>query len=806
MPGWRHADDVEMETGDGADEITGATLVPAAGHASRQRLLWAAAGVVLALAGSAAAVVTARVEARHAADKARQGFVTSSAGVASSLQLAIQHEEDLMASASAFVAGNPGASERQFVGWAKDVRALQRYPELLGMGHAVIVPASRLAAFAAAAVRHRVTALPGGVFRVVPPGKRAFYCLVVATVSRATSPPVPAGFDYCGPSGPPSFLAARDSGKSAYVPFRAGTTTGLAVEVPVYRNGVTPASVGARRAAFLGWVGVSVNPGVLLARALVGHPATAVTFRYRAGASDVVIHRGAVPRSGQSAAIDLHNGWTVRTFAAAPVAGVLAHSGPRTLLLGGIALSVLLGLFAFMLGTGRARALRLVTLRTGELRHQALHDALTGLPNRALITDRVEQLLARGRRHGSACAVLFMDLDGFKNVNDTLGHAVGDALLQSAATRLATSLREVDTIGRLGGDEFVILIDDKSHQAPEVVAQRLLDVMRQPFELDGAPRPIRVTASVGIAVGTQGTGGELLRDADLALYRAKANGKDVYEVFHPAMEAAARQDLETELDLRSALDENQFRLVYQPTYSLDDLSLVGVEALLRWDHPTQGTIEPNDFISLLEASGQICDVGRWVLNSACQQMARWHDQDRTMGVAVNVSGRQLDDDTIVTDIRDALTRSSLDPTKLTIEITETTLMRDIGATAARLQEIKALGVTIAIDDFGSGYSSLASLEKLPIDTIKIDRALTNELRRSPQSDALVRTLVQLGRDLGLNTLAEGVETLEQLDQLRGERIDEVQGFLLSKPLETAAIEVLILPHDLAGPDRARPSR
>jgi EAL domain-containing protein (putative c-di-GMP-specific phosphodiesterase class I) len=259
------------------------------------------------------------------------------------------------------------------------------------------------------------------------------------------------------------------------------------------------------------------------------------------------------------------------------------------------------------------------------------------------------------------------------------------------------------------------------------------------------------------------------------------------------MEVALRRDLQIELDLRSALGNDEFRLVYQPIYNLDDLSLIGVEALLRWDHPTLGVIQPNDFIPLLESSGRIREVGRWVLGMACQQMAAWHALGSTLGVSVNVSARQLDDDAIVADVRAALAISTLDPTALTIEITETALMRNLDAAARRLREIKTLNVNLAIDDFGTGYSSLASLKQLPIDTLKIDREFTDALTRSPQSDALIRTLVQLGKDLGLRTVAEGVETLDQLDHLRTEHVNDVQGFLLSKPLEAQAVQALILP-------------
>jgi diguanylate cyclase (GGDEF)-like protein len=757
-----------------------------------QRRLWSAIAVLLLATGSAGAVVAAGIQSRSDAAQARQRFGYSSQQVASTLKLAIQHEADLVVSAGGFVAGNPNASNAQFVRWAGSVRALQRYPELFGLGHVVIVPGARLAAFAARALRDPVghPAAPG-VFTVLPAGHRSFYCLLAAATLSRGLVFFPAGYDFCDTGA--SSLAGRDSGVSAYEPLQAGPLTLLSVMAPVYRGGSVPSTIAARDSEFLGWVGLALVPNVLLDQALSGSPGTAVKFSYHVGASNVAFKSGKIPSGAQSVTIDLHNGWTVRTFAAAPATGIFAPGSARELLLTGIALSLLLGALVFVLGTGRARARRLVHLKTGELLHQALHDGLTGLPNRALITDRVEQLLARSRRNTTPGAVMFVDLDEFKNVNDTLGHEAGDQLLQAVAGRLTAGLRSVDTIGRLGGDEFVVLIDGESRVGPELVAERLLELMREPFDLECSAAPIMVTSSVGIAVGERTTAGELLRDADMALYRAKANGKDCYEVFRPEMESALRRDLEFELELRSALNNDQFRIVYQPIYNLDDLSLSGVEALLRWDHPSRGVIGPDDFIPLLEASGQILEVGRWVLTMACQQMADWHARGSTLGISVNVSGRQLDDDVVVTDVRNALELSGLDPTTLTIEITETSLMSNVDATARRLHEIKALAVNLAIDDFGTGYSSLASLQRFPVDTIKIDRAFTDALRRSPQSDALIRILVQLGKDLGINTLAEGVETIDQLDHLRAEDVNDVQGFLLSKPLDANAIEAMMLP-------------
>jgi len=304
--------------------------------------------------------------------------------------------------------------------------------------------------------------------------------------------------------------------------------------------------------------------------------------------------------------------------------------------------------------------------------------------------------------------------------------------------------------------------------------------------------PLTVNTSIGLACGDRATPGDLLRDADVALYQAKAAGKNCFEVFHAEMQSEIIRRVELEFDLRSALASDQFHLVYQPIYNLEDLTLVGVEALLRWHHPVLGVIQPDDFIPILEQTGQIQAVGRWVLSHACEQMAAWHASGDTLDISVNVSGRQLDHDGVIDDIRAALAVSGLDPNTLIVEVTETALMRNTEDTARRLHAIKELGVRIAVDDFGTGYSSLAYLQSFPVDCLKIDRTFTSAISTSPESKALIGTLVQLGRDLGLQTLAEGVETTGQIDHMRGEHVTQAQGFLLSRPLDAHTLETQLL--------------
>jgi len=722
--------------------------------------------------------------------------MSSSAEIASTLQLAILHEQDLVVSASSFIAANPRASSTQFSQWAASVNALVRYPELIGLGHSVIVTAAQLPAFAARAVSHPTELLaPNGTFQVVPAGRRSYYCFVVASVTRTTSASFTSGEDLCPPGTERTeLMSARDSGEGANLPLEVANIVFLSVVWPVYRGGVTPTTVASRRSLFLGWVGMALLPQVVLDRALQGHPDTAVILHYNGDSSNVTFRGGKATSGAEATTIDLHNGWTVTTFGEVASGGLVDNTAALALLMAGIAFSLLLGTLMFLLGTGRARALRVVSERTDELRHQALHDGLTGLPNRALIMDRIDQLLARGRRNGTIGAALYIDLDEFKNVNDTLGHQIGDRLLVAVAARLQGTLRDVDTVGRMGGDEFVVLIDGALLSAdPELVADRLLEVMRQPFEIEGATAlPLMVNASIGVAIGDRSSAGDLLRDADVALYQAKAAGKNCYAIFNSAMQTGIQERIDLEFDLRSAVKGEQFRLVYQPIYSLDDLTLVGVEALLRWEHPVRGLIQPDEFIHILEQTGQIKEVGRWVLREACAQMATWHAHGDTLAVSVNVSGRQLDDDAVVADISDALLASGLDATSLIIEITETALMRHADATAQRLQAVKDLGVRVAVDDFGTGYSSLSYLQRFPVDCLKIDRSFTSAISSSPESKALVSTLVQLGKDLGLKTLAEGVETPGQMDHLRSVRVDEAQGFLLARPLEPEVLEAKIL--------------
>jgi diguanylate cyclase (GGDEF)-like protein len=428
-----------------------------------------------------------------------------------------------------------------------------------------------------------------------------------------------------------------------------------------------------------------------------------------------------------------------------------------------------------------------------ELAFLATHDPLTGLPNRTLIRDRIEQMLARSRRGRTPVAAIFIDLDNFKLINDTLGHGAGDELLRSVAARLGAVLRETDALGRLGGDEFVVIAEDMSLAAgPELIAERLFEALAEPFTLGPNESRVEISASIGLACSDGDTSSEeLLRNADIAMYRAKWNGKNRYVVFESEMQGALQSRVELEMDLREALEKQQFHLVYQPIFDLSDMRPTGVEALIRWRHPERGEVQPEDFVPLLEETGLINEIGRWVLDQACQQSATWRAAGYDIGVAVNVSARQLDTDDFVEQVRDALSVTGLSPGALTLEVTETTLMRNAQETSVRLLAIKELGVRIAIDDFGTGYSSLAHVQKFPVDSLKIDRSFIAGLKHSHEGEAIIHTLVQLGKALSVETVAEGIEQQVELSHLQDQSCDSGQGFLFARPLDVAATEAFL---------------
>lgn len=430
-----------------------------------------------------------------------------------------------------------------------------------------------------------------------------------------------------------------------------------------------------------------------------------------------------------------------------------------------------------------------------ELRHQAFHDGLTGLPNRSLFLDRLDQRLKMAQRDSEQVTIMFLDLDNFKIVNDSLGHDAGDQLLKEVAKRVEKTLRTSDTLARLGGDEFTILLGGPgSVEQATVIAKRIVESLEMQLVIEG--RVMFSTASIGIATSTSDVedANGLLRDADTAMYQAKNNGKSSYVVFDRSMNTMALERLEMEADLRLALQNNEFILQYQPIVDISSSSLKEVEALIRWQHPTKGLIPPLSFVPIAEATGLIVDIGDWVLKQSCKQLAEWQssfDSYKDLVLNVNVSALQFQKKDFINDVASILKETGVDPKHLKIEITETVMLTDLDQSRRVLQELRTLGVSTAIDDFGTGYCSMSYLSQLPVDTLKIDKAFIDMIGEGGSTDGIVRAIISMARTLGLSVTSEGIESASQLASLDTLGCDLGQGYFFAKPMSVGAITNLL---------------
>jgi diguanylate cyclase (GGDEF)-like protein/PAS domain S-box-containing protein len=431
-----------------------------------------------------------------------------------------------------------------------------------------------------------------------------------------------------------------------------------------------------------------------------------------------------------------------------------------------------------------------------QLTHQALHDPLTKLANRILFRDRVEHALAKIRRSKTTVAVLFLDLDNFKTVNDSLGHARGDMLLVAVAERLRSCLRSTDTPARLGGDEFAILIEDANHPEDAIfVVERITEILLDPFQIEGTE--VFVQASIGIAASVTGTENpeELLRNADVAMYKAKGLGKGRYIFFEKEMRDALMERIKLESDLRTAVENREFELNYQPIVELETNRLTGMEALVRWNHPKHGLILPDKFIPIAEDANLIVPIGSWVLEEACRQASRWISQyggETDLSITVNLSIRQFQQSELVKIVAETLERSALPPQCLILEITETLMIQNTEAMIEKLQALKDLGIKLAIDDFGTGYSSLSYLHRFPIDILKIDKSFIEKINQGKEGRAVARAIIMMGDSLNLRVIAEGVENAEQIAALKYLGCESGQGYFFSKPLTEKAMSEFLL--------------
>lgn len=792
--------------------------VPSEGDVRRRRL-WIAAASVLLTAGIIGSAVGGFFWSRYQQTQTGRSFRATASSLTASLGASVNRDLDFQDLLLSMVATNPELTNHQLAPWLHALDVTKRYPGTLGFGFFEPISAAALPAFLAGMQADpRIGAAPGPLV-VYPPGLRPQYCLARLGFLSASNSILADlnGIDICAPASPgtPSlataatYKAVTDSGQSAIVGGASLVTAAEAkkfglsaaelrsvrdlviIIAPVYQGGSIPTTSLARTQASIGWLVGSFSAKGLFGPSLSGNSSLALQLRHGTGAAASLLATEGPSIAGAHLT-------SSRTITTSPLLSVVVVGSAGTagfaqgIALGtiGAALSIVLFMFLFHLGRSRERALRLVEQRTGQLQHQALHDPLTGLPNRALLFDRAEQMLFRSQRQTLAIGALYVDLDNFKDVNDSFGHQFGDQLLCAVGARLAGALRPSDTVGRLGGDEFLVLVEgDGLDAGPELVAERLHAVMSEPFDLQ-THEPVRLTvrASIGVAVGRRDSADELFRDADVALYAAKAAGKDRYVVFRPEMQTAIHDRLDLEMDLRRAVERDELFLVYQPIFDLGSLTPKGVEALIRWRHPTKGLVQPDDFIPLAEETGLIIPIGRFVLSQACQQAVSWHAMGLPINMAVNVSVVELESRSLVDDVRHTLERTGLNPAFLTLEITETSLMHDTELTANVLHDLKALGLSLSIDDFGTGYSSLAYLRQFPIDTLKIDRTFITKANQTSESGALIRTLIQLGKALGIETLAEGIEEEAQLDRLQREKCDSGQGFLFARPLEPSDIE------------------
>ncbi|GJD97818.1 putative signaling protein [Methylobacterium iners] len=427
------------------------------------------------------------------------------------------------------------------------------------------------------------------------------------------------------------------------------------------------------------------------------------------------------------------------------------------------------------------------TRRAAEVRADeiARQDPLTGLPNRLLLHERLKEALGRLHRNGEACAVLLIDLDRFKPVNDTLGHPMGDALLSKVADRLRSTVRPTDTVARIGGDEFVILQTGvREASDTQALARRIVDLVGRTYMVDGHLLSIGASVGVALAPNDGADVDKLLKNADLALYRAKLDGRATYRFFEPEMDARMQMRRQLELDMRQALARREFQLHYQPQLQLEGNRLIGCEALIRWQHPVRGMVSPLDFIPLAEEIGLIVPIGEWVMRQACRDAVTW---PAPLSVAVNVSPAQFKSERLVEMVMSALSASGLPATRLEVEITEGVLLHESEKTLQTLHRLRELGVRVSMDDFGTGYSSLSYLRSFPFDKIKIDRSFVKDLSDKRDGEAIIRAIAGLGKSLGMTTVAEGVETPDQMERIRAEGCTDVQGYLISRPVPASEV-------------------
>ena len=785
--------------------------------------------VILVLAlGLTVSAITSWAWYAYTSSQRHQAVVSSLGNVRSILGTALERDNDLVAVVNALVATHPQLTNGSLAAILSRLDPPQRYPGSIAFTYVESVSRNGLSRFEAVTRRDPPLGVPAtnSVPVLSSINGHSGYCLtrlaavdllpnqvilkdvLLSWVSRYLS----TDFNFCASSFEGLLDTSAKTGRSsvASVISVVKPTPGMPaipavlnayleqlpifVEVsPVYTAAEVPTTTEARARTLVGWtMGIFDASRILRpAEANEKYVSLVLTYTPSGGKPTVLAHAGQ-PQPGVASRMltfPADPGWVIDAAVNPRANGPSPAAQGLAVFFSVLALTVLLAMLSSLLVRSRRSALELVEERTAELRHQALHDSLTGLPNRFLVNQRAHDLLCRARSEDLRIAVFFIDLDNFKTVNDTFGHGIGDELLRAVAARLSTSVRDCDTVGRLGGDEFVVL-SEVPDEGLNVLAERLLAVLRQPFRLGETNKiDLATSASIGIATGRYDSPEDLLRDADTAMYKAKSAGKNCHVIFRQELYQAVKNQLSLDSDLAGAFVDHQFFLAYQPIVDLETGLPNKFEALLRWRHPQRGVIGPVEFLSVLESSDLMIDVGRFVLIEACRQAKAWHDLGHPVGLSVNVGARQLRYEVLVDHVREALETTGLNRGYLTLEVTESMLMIDPKTTAQHLSALSSLGIHIAVDDFGTGYSSISYLREFPVDTLKIDPSVVTRVASGDTS--YLDALIQVGKSLNLVTIAEGIEEVPQLKHVKHQGCAWGQGFLFSKPLPPEEIERII---------------
>lgn len=738
--------------------------------------------LVCVLSVAASWYVSSTAEARVRAE-----FLTDAEETRQQIQVRLNTYFDVVRASSALLAASNEINGAEFRAFVAGLRLRERYPGMEGIGFSAHIRRQDLRSFLRAVDLDGVTPL-----RVWPPGQRTEYDPIMYLEPMDSQNRAAIGFDMSMNAILRAAMElARDTGQptassklSHVPPFDQVRGGRFALLIPVYRFKAPLDTVEERRRALIGFVFSPFSSDDLLQQ-VVAAAVPSVTFEVYDGAvaspatllnASVAVTSGGRYQSPQSVQVAGRD-WLVVVRSGARV-GMMAPAARGTLL-GGLLLSLML----FQITRAQVRAWETAARHAAELRDSAQHDFLTELPNRALLSDHLKQAIALARRHGHHLAVLFMDLDRFKHINDSFGHAVGDQLLQSVAGRLLACVRRSDTVSRQGGDEFVVLLSEIEHAEDAAAsAQKMINELTAPHDV--AHQDIHITVSVGVSIYPDDgqDAASLISAADTAMYEAKEQGRNNYKFFKPAMNAQAVARQWIEAGLRRALVRKEFVLHYQPKMNLETGAITGAEALIRWVHPDRGLLGPMEFVPIAEDCRLIVPIGQWVLREACAQARAWLDAGVPMAMAVNISAIEFRDKNFFDNVCTILKESQLEPRYLEIELTESVLMQHTESMVSVLQALKDIGVKIAIDDFGTAYSSLSYLRQFPIDVVKVDQSFVHQITTDLDGTPIVSAMISMGRSLRYHVIAEGVETREQLTFLQAHRCGEGQGFYFSRPV------------------------